>query len=131
MTTEPTGAEKDRLTETQITRLLAYLGETRHTVRKRNDSELECSCGASWALFSPEHTKHINRTFLTWADLGALKEAIERKGEWEEFLRYAMDKNPEKYYNFPYEYIKRFTAWLFTPLTFARIVDEWRQPRRK
>ena len=97
-----------QLSDKQITCLLAYLGETRHTVRKRNDSELECSCGASWALFSPEHTRHLNRTFATPADLHAVYSALMRKGEWEEFYWWMIIENNDV----PFVENKS-AAWLF------------------
>lgn len=62
-----------------------------------------------------------HRTFTTWADLGAVKEAIEQKGEWASFQTFASG-----------EYLKDdsgqffFTLWLFNPSRFCELVCAWK-----
>lgn len=56
-----------------------------------------------------------NRTYSTEADMMELYRAIHREGKSksEDFMRFMMDRNPDKYYNFPYDYIQNFNGWLF------------------
>lgn len=78
-----------------------------------------------------------NRTFLTWADLGAIKEAIEKAGKWDSFSFYAWHKwwNPDDLDDDPESSVKEmrldFTPWLFNPVRFCQLAAEWLERREK
>jgi len=58
-----------------------------------------------------------NRTFITWQDVGDVKEKLVEMGRWERFFRYASLKCP--YTNFDQvrdDVVAYITAWLFRPI---------------
>ena len=60
------------------------------------------------------------RFFVTWDDLGALKEKIAEKGEWDEFEDFALRTK-----NTPVVSMISLPQWLFTMPRFAELVDEF------
>jgi hypothetical protein len=78
------------------------------------------------------------RTFTTWGDLGACKDALVEKGLWRKFIAYALNEwldsistNQSRLYWDE----ARFTEWLFRPVDengephFCRLVADWLKER--
>jgi hypothetical protein len=95
------------LTDERRKRLTEYLGLCWHEGRMPINCGYRCvKCGDTYVA---------NRTFHTEADMMELYRAIHREGKSksEDFMRFMMDRNPDKYYNFQYDYIQNFNGWLF------------------
>lgn len=116
------------MNESQRKFLTGYIGECWHTLTAFLDNGIiECSCGARMSRGPDEATFHVeqenNRTFTTWADLGAVKEAIERKGEWKAFIEWI----PEHWWRQQEEEGRaEWSAWLINPSRLPELVCQWK-----
>ena len=125
------------LTESQKVALTEYIGECWHRVVKGAFGVFwECLCGFQTEIGEgiSMHLALSNRTFLTGNDMVAVKEAIEKKGEWEEFIKYC-DQSGVRIAgneNYATRYLVEFTNQLFRPTDeagephFARLMCEWK-----
>ncbi len=97
--------------------------------------------GEKWGeeYYDPEnriYRSDYNRTFATWSDLGAVKEAIVKKGEWIAFHCFCRQMWLDKTASFRIDLIpdsySEYTLWLFRPTDeagephFACLVCEWK-----
>ncbi len=79
-----------------------------------------------------------NRTFDTWADLGAVKEKMVERGEWDKFYQYAYSRwkltivQPNSIFALVHlpQLEDVFTAWLFTPDRFCELAAEFLEGRK-
>lgn len=73
-----------------------------------------------------------NRTFKTGNDLIAVKEAIERSGEWDSFSYYAFEKWYGRQLDIPTlkETRRDFTAWLLEPERFNWLAGEFEMQKK-
>lgn len=116
--------------------LTEYLGEKYHQISTNYGEVSKCSCGARGAIARMECWKN-NRPFTTWADLGALKEKMAERGDWEEFLSFCFYEascnsdfpmgmiddeemsGENKYYD------EDFINYILNPLRFCDLAGEW------
>ena len=105
-----------------IERLMRYLGLAYHRATDDitpNGEWRMCACG--FAYIRPE--RHVNRTFTTWDDLGALKDKLVEKGEWAAFDSWACIYQRNELGHWPYDH--ELTDWLINPSRFCNLVGEW------
>jgi len=112
--------------------LTGFLEEKLHIVTLASGTETglgscgfwhKCSCDPG-RLFEPSiveaHRKN-NRTFITWQDLGDLKEKLAEKGMWEEFEDFTCAEFRNGKGKRPY----RFPDWLLNPSVFIPLAVEF------
>lgn len=110
---------KRTLTET-------VLGECWHEVLEDDISCWKCGKG----MFACEQ-----RTFLTWQDLGDVKDALVKMGKWDKFYYFALVKHELETVSQVKE--APFATWLFRPLNdkgqphFCKLVSEWWEGQKK
>lgn len=75
-------------------------------------ASFSCSCGMDHCDI--DHFDR-NRTFLTWADLGAVKDALEKAGKWEAFEEWAWISWTNINIAERGQGVSTYIAWLFRP----------------
>ncbi len=87
--------------------LTEFLGLCWHELLTDSDFPAVCSCGRPWTK-----ADHTNRTFTTWADLGAVYSRMVEREDWAKFLDYSIDRYPIAPLKSVCDECDRWLAWL-------------------
>ena len=116
--------------------LMEYLGEEWGPYEVKEWQYITPDGAREFSAFPVEGGKltyrqvHVKRrTFTTPDDMVALKDKIDEKGAWEEFIIYCLEVSPETYSLGFTEHIVTFTDWLMNPTRFCALVGEWQKAR--
>ena len=130
-----------KLTELQRKVLTEFLGEYGHsyTVGFRTGGRSKCSCGRKGCSVL-DFCQHENRTFLTWSDLGAVKDKLMERGLINDFYAFSFEifikESNQRHYNEEVDGLGVFFTWLFRPIDgfgephFCRLVAEFLEERK-
>ena len=101
---------------TREQRLTLFLGKCWHEYKKISEYTWKCQCGS---IVSNPAYGLPHRTFLTWEDMGDVKDELVERGLWDEFDSF-MEKTWYSNCN-----LLTYSSYILQPQRFCDLADEF------